>query len=196
MALKARYSLLNQVSLQNLSNTYVTLSPRDRLIFIGAAVGVVVLLVFLPVSLLSGKIRSLQNEVSSSQETLQKISSNIQEYKELQSTVKSLKRKLGSGVTNPMSKIEEIATQSNIRENVDSLTMAPSIDTDFFDGDVVSLTLKKVTLPQLVSFLYNVENNKKGVMKIMRLEMKSLYSNRALLNVTCQIASLSLKEEL
>lgn len=196
MALKTRYSLLNQINLQNLANTFLTLSPRDRLFSMGAGVLIAVLLVFLPISLLSSKIHSLQSEVGSSQEILQKIVIDLQEYKDLDREVSQMKRQVGSGIPNIMSHIEDLANQSNVKPNMESLNMAPSIDTDFFEGDVVSLRLRRLTLAQLVDFLYHVEHGKQGLLKVNRIEIKPAFSNRALLDVSAEIAALRFKEGL
>lgn len=196
MALKSRYSLLTQFNMQNLSSTVLTLSARERMIALGVAAGIVVLLTFLPVSLLSGKISSLQEEVGSSQEVLREIGVGVEKYNSLKGEMDRLETGLGKGIPSLTTTIESIAGKTEIRSNLESLKERPLVESDFLEGQAVSLKLSKVTLDQLVSFLYNVENNPTGFMKVVRIDIRPVYSSRSLMDVTCEIASLTIKKEI
>ncbi|MBI1908902.1 MAG: hypothetical protein HYS22_01885 [Deltaproteobacteria bacterium] len=194
MALKTRYSLLSKVNLDNIYNSFISLSPQGRVIALSVGGFILVLLIFLPTSLMSGKIASLQKEISTSQESLRQISDKLVEYQDLKASVEEMERSFGVGVGSLATSIEGIATKSNVRSNMDSLRGKPAIDTDDLTGEAVELRLSKLTLSQLVDFLYNVEQNTAGFMKVTKIEIRPMYSNRSLMDVSCEIANFTLKK--
>ena len=194
MALKTRYSLLSKVSLENIYNSFIALSPQGRVVALSVGGFILVLLILLPTSLMSGKIASLQREISSSQDTLRQISDKLTEYQNLKTSIEDMERSFGVGVGSLATSIEGIATKSNVRSNMDSLRGKPAIDTEDLAGEAVELRLSKLTLSQLIDFLYNVEHNTNGFMKVTKIEVRPMYSNRGLLDVSCEIANYTLKK--
>ncbi|MDO8644213.1 MAG: hypothetical protein Q7S00_04505, partial [bacterium] len=130
-----------------------------------------------------------------SQETLRQIVEKVDEYKSIKKYLSDMERSFGEGMGSLTTTLEGIATKKQIRGNLESLRERPFLETDYLEGQVVEVKLSKVTLPELVSFLHEVENSRSGFLKVTRIEIRSLYSNRALVDVSCEIASLVMKKE-
>ncbi|MDO8461738.1 MAG: hypothetical protein Q7S98_02640 [Deltaproteobacteria bacterium] len=194
MALKTKYSLLSHFSVENLYNSFVALSPQNRLVAMGVGGFVVILLVLLPISIMSSKVGSLQREIGSSQDSVRQIAEKLEEYQKLKEAIDQMERSLGVGISSLPSAIETVASKNNLRSNLDSLRGKPNVDTDFLEGQAVELKLSRVSLTQLVDFLYSVENYPSGLMKITKIQIRPMYSNRALLDVSLEIANYTLKK--
>lgn len=195
MALKAQYSLLNKPSFESLYNVLSNLSPRDKLIATGAAVLLVVLLIILPLSVVSGKISNLKKGILQSQTKFQQVLDKVAEYEYLQAEITGLEKKMGRGVKSMTSTIESLTKKQQLANNVEGLKERPTIQGDRFVEMPVELKLRNITIKKLVEFLYSVETYPTALMQISKLQVKPLASNRAFMEVTMEISGISLRGE-
>ena len=193
MALKSRSSI-KSFNLNNLANAFIGLSPRDRIFALGFVALGIVLILFLPLSIATGKIRSLEKEIEGSQGKFRDVLVKVKEYNQIQTSLSQLEAQFGSDFVSLTTQIENIANEAGIKENIKSLKESPTREGDLFETRSANLDLKGIDINKLVDFIYKVENNSKTLMRFHKFIVKTKYSNRTLLDVQCEIATYRLIE--
>ena len=193
MALKTASSFKN-LSLANLSNFFMGLSPRDRIFALGFMVLIIVFVLFLPISMASSKIHSLEKEIEGSQGKFRDVMSKLEEYRLLEAELKQLEGQFSSTFVSLTTQLETIASQAGIQESIKSLKESPVREGDLFETRSASLQLQGITIEQMIDFLYKVENNPKTLMRMRKFDVKTKYSSRSLLDVQCEVATYRLIE--
>lgn len=192
MALKTRYSPLQHLSVDNLYSAFVGLAPRERLIALVGLGLLVLLLVFLPFSLVSGKLGSMKREIAAGQEGMREVSSRIEELKRAQQEIQGLERRFGSSGS-ITSRVEGAARKAGL--TVDQLKEKPSQETDFLEVNSVDVKVSGASLQQVVDFFYEIEQDPQALIRVRRVQLKPKFANRQLLDVTCEIATFALRKE-
>ncbi|OGP13520.1 MAG: hypothetical protein A3I75_03200 [Deltaproteobacteria bacterium RIFCSPLOWO2_02_FULL_50_16] len=193
MALKSRSSI-KSFNLNNLANAFIGLSPRDRIFALGFVALGIVLILFLPLSIATGKIRSLEKEIEGSQGKFRDVLVKVKEYNQIQTSLSQLEAQFGSDFVSLTTQIENIANEAGIKESIKSLKESPTREGDLFETRSANLDLKGIDINKLVDFIYKVENNSKTLMRFHKFIVKTKYSNRTLLDVQCEIATYRLIE--
>ena len=193
MALKTKYSPLQNFSMTNLFTAVAGLSPRNKIVAVGVAGLLIVLILFLPLSLLSGKVGSLRKDIAASQKGYSQVVDKIAEYERIKADIAALENRFGQTAGSLTSRVENIAKQSNL--TVDQLREKAPQETDYFEINSVEVKLSNVSLSQLMEFLYNLENEKTAPMRVKRIEIKPKTNNRQILDVSCDVATYILKKE-
>lgn len=191
MALKTKFSPFQRLSLENLYNALLGLAPREKLIaLIGVGV-VLVLILFLPFSLVSGKIRSLHREIAAAQKGLKEVETKIGEYEKARGEISAMERKFGRGGS-ITSRVEGAARQVGLA--VGQLKEKPPQETDYLDVTAVEIQFSGATLSQVVDFLKEIEQGS-PTMRVRRVQIKPKYTSRQLLDVSMEVATFALKGE-
>lgn len=194
MALKTKYSPLQHFSMDNLLTAFGDLPSRNKLIVLAMGGLVLILVLLLPMSLFSGRINSLQKEITASQRAFRQVNEKLAVYEKVKKDLSAIDRRFsGGGGGSLTSRIEAVARQSNL--TVDQLTEKAPQETDFMEISSIEVKLSNISLSQLMEFLYNVENNKTSQMRIRRIQIKTKYANRQALDVTCEVATFALRKE-
>lgn len=193
MALKTKYSPLQHFSLENIYTAFGGLSPRNKIVALAVVGLVVILIIFLPLSLFSGKVSSLQKEIRSSQKGFDQVADKIAEYQRVQADIAALEQAFAGASGSLTSRVEGLARQAGL--TVDQLREKAPQETDFFEVNSVEVKLSGVSLQQLVDFLLTLENEKTAPMRVRRIDIKPKNNNRQVLDVTCEVATFALKKE-
>ncbi len=192
MALKTKDSPLQHLSLENFYNAFLGLDPREK-IFVLVGIGVLtLLLLFLPFSLVSGKMRSMQREVAAMEGGYRDVVAKIQEYQAAQREIQEIERKFGGGGS-MSGKVEGAAKKAGLA--VDQLKERAPQESDFFEVNAVDVKISGATLQQLIDFVHEIENDPASLMRFRRIQIKPRFANRQLLDLNCEIASFQLKRE-
>lgn len=192
MALKTKYSPLQHLSLENLYNSFSGLAPREKIIVL-SGVGLLFLVVlFLPFSLASGKLRSMQREIAAAEQGYRDVQAKISEYQSAQGEIQALQKRFGTGGS-MSGRVEGAAKKVGL--TVDQLKEKPPQDTDYLGINSVEVRLSGVTLQQFMEFVYEIENDASTLMRFRRIQIKPKFANRQLLDVSCEIATFQLKKE-
>lgn len=194
MALKTRYSPLQHFSLDNVYNSFVELPPKNRLVALGIVGLILVLLLFLPLSLASGRIGKLRREIGTAKKGYRDVMVKVQEYEKAKAGLAEIEAMLGGNVGSLTSKVEGMAKDSGLQ--VSQLKEKPSQETDYLEISSAELRLAGVGLGQLVDFLTAVEQDRSGVLRLRRIQVKPKFSNRQLLDVNCEIATFTVRKEI
>ena len=193
MALKTKYSPLQHLSLDNLFTSLGDLSPRNKMVVLVIAGLGLVLVLFLPLSLVSRNINSLKKEAAAAQKGYVQVVDKIAEYEKVRREIGDLEKRVGTGEGSLSTRVEGVAKEAGM--TVDQVREKAAQETDFLEINSIEVKLSNVSLSQLVEFLYNLENNKTSPIRLRRLQVKPKFSNRQLLDVSCDVATFVLKKE-
>lgn len=194
MSIKSRYSFLQRFDLEALYNTFLGLESREQ-IFALVGVGILVLLVLgLPISLASGKLGSLENQINQGQEKQRQILHELDRYRQLQSELKGIETQISKGfdatITTTM---ETLADKSGIKERIENIKERPATPSDLYDEVSADVRLTRVTVPQLVDYLYSIEHHPNLFLKIKQIQIKRRYDNRQLMDANFQVSTYRLQ---
>lgn len=193
MALKTKYSPLQHFSMENIYTSFSGLSPRNKIVALVIVVLAVILVLFLPLSLFSGKISSLKKDIRASQKGSDQVIDKMAEYQKVKEEIETLEQSFGGTGGSLTSRVEGLARQAGM--NVDQLREKPPQETDFLEITSVEVKLSAVSLQQLVDFLSSIEGEKTSPMRVRRIDIKPKNNNRQLLDVTCEVATFILRKE-
>lgn len=194
MALKTRYSPLQHFSLDNLFAFFAELPPVQKGIALAVVGLVVVLVLFLPLSLVTGKVGSLKKDITSAQKGYSQVMDKIAAYEKAKSEIEVLEAQVGRGGGGALTtRIENLAKQAGL--NVDQVKDKAPTETDYLEINSLEVKISNVTLQQLLELLYNVENDKSAPMRVRRIQIKPKSNNRQILDVSFEVATFAVKKE-
>lgn len=186
---------LERLKLQNLYNVYLGMTPREQTMALIGTVVILILVVVLPVMVASGKITKLEKSIDRGNHQVKEIMREIDQLNEAKSQLSQVQALLAGGFDASISTtLENLASQSGIQDRIDSLKEKPAAPSDLFDESSVDVRLKKVTLPEIVNYLYSIEQNPKKLLRLKRLEIKPRYDNPKEFNVSFQVSTYRLLE--
>jgi len=192
VALKLKDSPLEHLSIENLYHAFSGLGPREKVIVLCGVGLVLLMLLFLPFSLASGKLHSMQRNAAGAQKGYREVLTKISDYRQAQREIQAIENKLGRGGS-ITSRVEGIAREVGV--SVKQLKEKPTQDTDFLVINSVEVRIVGATLGQVVEFLRKIEGDQRQLMRLRRIQLKPKYANRQLLDVSCEIATFSTKKE-
>lgn len=196
MSLKSKYAIFERFNVETIYNTFLGLQPKQQLIALIAAGFTLLLVIILPVSLAGSKLGSLEEEISSGKEKMNDVAREIGEYNKQKAKLNAVESLLKSGFDTSLSTtIENIAAQSGVKENMDSLKERPLVPSDLFDEAGVDVRLSRVTLSQVIDFLHKVESEKGRILRVKQFQAKPRYDNRKLLDVNMQVSTFKMSGE-
>src|SRR3989344_1306560 len=122
MALKFKYSILQRFNFEALYNTFLGLQPREQIFALLGAGFVVLFIVGLPFSLASGKLGSLEKEITQGREKQRQILRELERYQQLKKELETVESKISGGfdatITTTM---ESLAEKSGIKDRLENI---------------------------------------------------------------------------
>lgn len=194
MALKTRYSPLQHFSLDNVLTAFGELSPPKKLLALAAVAALLALILFLPLSLLSGKVSSLKKDIANAQKGAAQVADKIAEYRRVKAETDALEARFGRAGGSLTTRIEGAAKLSNL--TVDQVKERAPTETDYLEINSLEVKISNVGLTALLEFLYNLENDKSAPMRIRRIQIKPRNNNRQILDVSFEVATFAVKKEI
>lgn len=196
MSLKSKYAIFERFNVETIYNTFLGLQPKEQIIALAVCGVLLLLIVIMPISLASGRISKLEKSIIAGKDQINDVMREIAEYNKDKAKLNSVESQLKSGFDSSISTtMEGIASQSGMKENIDSLKERPLVPSDVYDEVGVDVRISRVGLQQLIDFLYKVENEKARVLRIKQLQAKPRYDNKKLLDVTMQVSTFKLSGE-
>jgi len=195
MSLKVGSLSLERLKFSNLYSAYLGMSPREQtMALIGTAVALILVFV-LPVTVASGRIGKLEREVQQGKGHLRDIIRAIDSYNRKKATLSQMQKSLAGGFDSSISTtLESMAEQSGIKEKIDSLKEKPTSPSDLFDIASVDVRLRRVSLEQLVDFLYRIENQPDKMLRLRQLSIKPRFDNKQEMDVSFTVSTYRLLE--
>lgn len=193
MDLKLGNISLDRLKLQNLYNVYLGLAPREQTIALVGSIVVAVLVVTLPIFLASNKLSRMGKDIEDAHGRIKQIMYEIDKLNDLKAGLAEVESKLEGGFDAAISTtLESLAGENGISEKIDSLKEKPVAPSDLFDEASVDVRLKKVTLQELVNFLFAIEQNPQKLLRLKQLELKPRYDNVKEFDVSFQVSTFRL----
>lgn len=195
MALKTKYSPLQKFSFDNLFLAYGESSSRNKTIILAIVAIALVLVLFLPLSLVFRKVDSLKKEIAKAEKGYSQVLDKIAVYEKIKREMEVLEKKFGSGAGGSLTtRIEGIARDSGL--TVDQMKEKAPQETDYLEINSIEIKLSNVGLSQLLDFFNKIENDPTAPMRVRKVQIKPKSNNRQLLTVSCDVATFTLKKEI
>lgn len=196
MAKTGKYSLKERLNIQELYNTFLGLGAREQ-ILAGVGIGVLlILLIVIPISCASSRLGKLEEQIQNHEKDVSKVVQKIAEYNGIQNRLKNLEGNIRpKSQAQLTTRLETLATQSGIGGNIDSLKENPGTPGENFEELVVAVRMSKLSLSQIVEFLYGIENQKDISLKVNRMQIRPRYDNRGQFDVNFEVSTLVSTQE-
>lgn len=187
---------LSRLNLEALYNTFLGLTPREQTFsLVGAAVALL-LLIGLPISLASGKLSDLESAIEKGQENRRQVMRAIETFSQMQDQLKGVETRFQGGFDSTITTtMETLATQAGIKDRIDSLKERPSVPSELYDEVSADVRLTKVTLSQLVDFLFKIEHHPKLLLRVKQIQVKPRFDNKQLMDVTFQVSTYRFQQQ-
>lgn len=190
MALKGS---LSQLKFENLYNQFLGLQPREQTMAIVGSSIALVLIIVVPLWLASGRLTKLQRSLDQGQQSMDEIVREIDDYNKKKADLTALEAKLRSGFdANANVTLENLAKQATIEYDIRA--KSTPVPKDLYNENSVEVSLKKVSIKQLVDYMYQIEYGGNRVMHIDKLRLKPAYGNRQQLDAKFDVITYQLQE--
>ncbi len=174
--------------LDRLRTLFADLAPRERLLVIAAGAALLVAIVWLGlVSPALGRVERANDRVESLERQLVDAQRLQREMAGLGSRLSDVERRIGQGPTgNLFTTLETLAQQSAVP--IDSMEPQVSPPRDQYRETKVQISLKQVTLAQVVNFLHRIEVADQ-VLSVKSLRVRTRPDKKDLLEVSFTVSS-------
>jgi General secretion pathway, M protein. len=191
MAKSSKYSWKERLNIEELYNTVIGLSQREQIMVAAGAFVVLVLLVVLPITCASSRLGKLEKQITNHEKDVGKVVAKISEYKSRQAAFSQVQTKIKpKSQVQLTTRLESLANQSGISANIDGLKEVPGTPGEDYEELVVSVRMSKLSLSQVIEFLYGIENQADINLLIRRLQLKPRYDNRQQFDVNFEVSTL------
>lgn len=166
------------------------LNQRERLMVLGGAVVVVLVLLYLAViEPYQNAMARLEGKVASNQRQLTEVQDLRREFLRLQSRQNEMKRRIDA---NPdfsiFSFVENVAARTGVKDNLIAVRPQPPVTLDQLREESVEIRLEKIALADLVQLLRTFETAD-AVLQVKALRVRTRFEDRSLLDVTMTISA-------
>ncbi len=190
----SKYSLIGRINFEDLYNAFLGLEQRQQTILVLGSIVLLIIFIVMPVTCASSKLGKLQGDYDKSLKEAGDLVGKIGAYQEAKASLDGLKKQYNSNKAASLTTVmEAIANENGIGPNVDKLKPINLESTDYYDELGVDASLTKVSLDQVLSYLYKIENNQDVPLRVKKLQIKPSYQNRSMLNVTLQVSTIKMK---
>ena len=181
--------------LQKIGSLWNTLSRRDRRLMVVMVTGLTLFFGYFIVTGMRSKVRSLETSVTAKQRDLNTINSMIADLEESRARMAELEGQLGGYQDFSVSGfLENTGDELKIADSIKGINDQGLTEGTFFDEHRYEVVLKKITLEQLVNYLFKVQSAAEP-MRIDRLTIRSNTRNREELSANVEVVFSKLKQE-
>lgn len=190
MATGGKYSWKERLNIEELYNNFIGFAPREQ-ILVGVGVGVgLLLLILIPFACGSSRLSKLESQIQSHEKNVSKVVDKITELQQAQGKMKAVEARIRpKSQVQLTTKLEALATQSGIGQNIDSLKEVPGTPGEDFEELVVAVRLSRLSLSQLIEFLYGIESQSDMSLQVKRLQLKPRYDNRQQFDANFEVST-------
>ncbi|OGR01340.1 MAG: hypothetical protein A2284_12720 [Deltaproteobacteria bacterium RIFOXYA12_FULL_61_11] len=167
------------------------LDERQKLIAVVAVCGSLLLILLLVFATLTSSIGDMEKRIKRNEDLLGEVAKLRQDYRKTSSTVERIKSLLvGEGDQILTTYLEK--TAKDIGLNIESIKQMSGPPNDLFVESVVEVHIEKITLKELVDFLFRIESHTK-LMKVTNLKIRPKFVDPSQLNVNFRVSSFAEK---
>jgi general secretion pathway protein M len=171
-----------------LKTYYARLTERERYIVLGAVGGGIVFLLTLIYLSLLGATAAMSSRIDSSRTSLRELAELRSEYARTQRQIDELEQTIRR--TGPDfqlgTELEKLGRKHGV--NIDSLKDRPGPPNDLYTETQASVSVKQITIQNLVNFLFDVEHSK-ALLRITSLQVKPNFQDPTQLNVNFVVST-------
>lgn len=111
------------------------------------------------------------------------------DFENVKASYETIEGKINSDNTfSILTELENLAAQSQIKSNIEAMESKTKPKNEFFLEQAVEVRLIKITLKQLLTFLYSIEYSPK-VLRVKKLHLESRFDNADLLNAQIEVST-------
>lgn len=168
------------------------LDATQRKLVAGAAVFVCIALILeLAVFPFWEAKKKLDRSISSNQKKLAEVKELSAEFNRLESKVSAMRRAASMRAANftLFSHLEKKATQAGVRNRIKNMNSSRGIQSASFEESLIDMKLEKVTIKQLVDFLYYAESPA-DLVRVKKIHIVKMKDAPEYLSVQLQISSI------
>ncbi len=163
------------------------LSKREKGVVGGGSLLVLIILIYvLLISPFSKRIARLEELINAEKVELREMMILKEQYRQAQDRAKKIKPLPPK--FSFLSHLETLARQSNVK--IDSIRPGSTETSGSYKETLIDVKIEKITLDQLVEFLYKIEIFGDYPLKVKKIHIKPTYKNPQYLEVSFQIVSL------
>jgi general secretion pathway protein M len=166
----------------------MAMNERERklVIFGGGGLAIFVLLYFLLPAFFSaeetGTVGKQRDDLNAIMQLYKDFSNVRAEYQRIETAINS---QSGFSI---LTELENLASTAEIKNNIESMESRTKPNNEYFRELAVDVRLVKITLKQLLQFLYSVEYSEK-VLRVKKLHIEARYDNPDLLNAELEVST-------
>ena len=154
------YTQKLQTVVQLIQNALSEMTPRDRKLLLGMVVAASLAVTVGVASWMSSSLSRLDDTLTQREQTLGTIEVLLAEHSEASESKDAIEQQLQEhGSTDLSAYIEQAAGKINIRERLTSVREKSTKSDDFLEERSYSISLNRLTLDEMSSFLYEIEAN-------------------------------------
>lgn len=192
---RSKYHLIGRFNFEDLYNAFLGLEQRQQVFWVMGAAVFVILLLVVPVTCASSKLGGLEREYGRVNKDQQEVLNKIAVYQSSKEELVELQKSFGANTGSLTTFIESAAKEAGIDQSISYLKPVRLQGTDYFDEEGVDGELKKVSLPQVVAFLYRLENHPEIPLRFKKLNLRAGYGRRDELTLAFTVSTLKMKTE-
>ena len=163
------------------------LGKREKVMVGGGSLLVLIILIYvLIVSPFIKRIARLEELVDAKKVELREMMILKEQFLQAQDRVKKIKPLPPK--FSLLSHLETLARKSNVK--IDSIRPGPTKKSGSYKETLIDVKIERITLDQLVEFLYKIEISGDYPLKVKKIHIKPTYKNPQYLEVSFQIVSL------
>jgi general secretion pathway protein M len=163
------------------------LAKREKVMVGGGSLLVIIIIMYaFIISPFSKRIVRLEELIDAEKVALREMMILKEQYLQAQDQVK--KRKPLPPKFSFLSHLETLARQSNVK--IDSIRPGSTETTASYKETLIDVKIERITLDQLVEFLYKIEISGDYPLKVKKIHIKPTYKNPQYLEVSFQIVSI------
>jgi Tfp pilus assembly protein PilO len=166
------------------------LQLREKILVVCAAVTLVLFLLFIwVINPILDRSARLDRQIRKAEQDLQQLKAYQREYNRQRRMLDSLNAQLSQQRdVKILASLEKLARDTGTSDNITGMTPSANTSSEAYIEESVAIEMANVTLEQLAKYLYEIEQSQQ-FLKIGRLTIKPLLSNRQLLTVSFRVST-------
>jgi general secretion pathway protein M len=171
-------------------NFLQNLGPREKMFVLGAGIALLLVLLFtLVIDPMRASAARLDRQITAAQRDLQDLRTLQRDYRRQKGILDDINGQLKRQKSFSLySRLEELAGQTGIRNSILYIKAAVNTPSEAYEEDAVEVRIEGVTLEQLTTYLYQIENSPQ-FMRIKRLYIKPRPENKQILSAIFRVST-------
>ncbi|MDH3598722.1 MAG: type II secretion system protein M [Candidatus Tectomicrobia bacterium] len=177
-------------------NFLQNLQMREKVLVVCAAVAIILALVYaLAIGPLLDNSTRLDRQIRKAQQDLETLHAHRRDYLQRQRVLDRINTQIKQRTNfSIFSRLEALALNTGIRDKMLHMKPTASPPSDAYTEESVEIKMEDITLEQLKTYLYEVEQSPQ-FLKIKRLNIKPRLNNRQLLSVIFRVSTFTPKDQ-